>query len=672
MVRLGVATAAAIAAVALGAAFADADVGPAGFDNGDPMVVPLRWCALQGTSAVTNPGAVGEPDTDSVLWRRQERASDYTWIPGAGITFRSAMAGNVAAQADFPVIPDPFPPGDNNPATSSATDGPGVLGDILDYQFDDPRGPAPGSSSSKSRELDEALQECDAAWNQLEVQFGTNLEGPLALNVNRHVDLNGNETYVGLSSFAFSGTGSLSTVCTALTAANPMLAGTNTSDAFSAVKDNAQNFTPSTKDILTAHELGHVLFLGHGNGLDDDGDNRDDGCDGSWGVPISPPDETSNDPRGLMHPAGGEGITPRQRKYARAVARITAGSTFDPPGKLEPVPVVADHRVELPDKDAPRTAGGDLTSAGMAVNRNDGTVFLTDKVSGGFSEKVRGDYATAIDLDNDPATGGSPTEVGVDTDLRGAELVTVATLNGLRKDPVAKAWKFAGERWVEIPGILASFDVSRRVADFAREPRISFNPGSALTVTIPGREDPLVKIKPPDLSNVKFETLADTSRAGGRIDRLPKPGSSDSKERTLRLTPPDYPTCGSEGTVDPGSDAHVTARGLPPGSDVHVLLGPVEVGKATVGDRGELDFKFPVKRGERPGRRLITIGVNDKAYTADCILTIAGKAPPGTPRGFGDQGGASDSGGGFRWWLIVLLAVLGLLVVAVVARRGRR
>jgi hypothetical protein len=91
----------------------------------DLIQVPLRWCALEGTSAVDNPSAVGESTTDNVLWRRHERASDNIWIPGANITFRSAMISSVTVQANFPIITDPRPPSQN---------GPGMLGDIQEPQ----------------------------------------------------------------------------------------------------------------------------------------------------------------------------------------------------------------------------------------------------------------------------------------------------------------------------------------------------------------------------------------------------------------------------------------------------------------------------------------------------------------------------------------------------------
>ena len=51
--------------------------------------------------------------------------------------------------------------------------------------------------------------------------------------------------------------------------------------AFVAVRDNSFGLANDPHDRLLAHEAGHVLFLGHGNGIDDDADGRFDGCDGA-------------------------------------------------------------------------------------------------------------------------------------------------------------------------------------------------------------------------------------------------------------------------------------------------------------------------------------------------------------------------------------------------------
>jgi hypothetical protein len=132
--------------------------------------IPLRWCAVQGSPAVTNPGGVGEPDTDNVLWRRHERASDNIWIPFANITFRSGFTAAIRDQATFPIIDDPTPP---------ASGGPGQLGDILDPQIN-------------SQELNNAIASCQTAWNNLATQFDTPLLGPIALNLRQFVNNTGN------------------------------------------------------------------------------------------------------------------------------------------------------------------------------------------------------------------------------------------------------------------------------------------------------------------------------------------------------------------------------------------------------------------------------------------------------------------------------------------------
>src|SRR6266404_6196907 len=94
---------------------------------GDIIFVPCRWCVIgkdlngngkfdpgeDGAPAFTNPGGVTdthgnpEPDTDNVLWRRHERASDNIWIPGAGISFRSAVTAAIRDDGHFPIIADP-------------------------------------------------------------------------------------------------------------------------------------------------------------------------------------------------------------------------------------------------------------------------------------------------------------------------------------------------------------------------------------------------------------------------------------------------------------------------------------------------------------------------------------------------------------------------------------
>src|SRR4051794_2724247 len=155
--------------------------GPAG---NELIQVPLRWCALSGTKAVTNPGSFGEPNTTSVLLRRQERASSQIWIPGANITFRSPFPASVpASSAKFPVIGDPGPP----PVLGSADglNGPGQNGDILFPQ-----------TVATAAEWNQARSECEEEWDHLAepppAGIGISMKGPIALNIRQFVDANGN------------------------------------------------------------------------------------------------------------------------------------------------------------------------------------------------------------------------------------------------------------------------------------------------------------------------------------------------------------------------------------------------------------------------------------------------------------------------------------------------
>src|SRR5262249_7601861 len=96
--------------------------------NGVPMV-PVSWCALQGSNAATGtipvpspyPGQPAATTTDGLLWRRHERATDNIY-PQVPMTFRSAINNpfNANNPVHFPVI---------NDTTTGA--GKGQLGDVL-------------------------------------------------------------------------------------------------------------------------------------------------------------------------------------------------------------------------------------------------------------------------------------------------------------------------------------------------------------------------------------------------------------------------------------------------------------------------------------------------------------------------------------------------------------
>ena len=74
-----------------------------------PIEYPVGWCAVVGSPAesspnIPNPWGGADTTTDDVLWRRHERASEYVFIPKAGITFRSSVYAPPVLT--YPHIPD--------------------------------------------------------------------------------------------------------------------------------------------------------------------------------------------------------------------------------------------------------------------------------------------------------------------------------------------------------------------------------------------------------------------------------------------------------------------------------------------------------------------------------------------------------------------------------------
>ena len=108
------------------------------------IYVPLAWCAVNGSQAVTNPN-IPNPEggvdttTDAVLSRRHERVTNYVWINQAGISFRSAISNNSNAPGNYPIISDPDP-------------NLGSIGNVTKEDF-------------LRREFKSVIDECNKAWS---------------------------------------------------------------------------------------------------------------------------------------------------------------------------------------------------------------------------------------------------------------------------------------------------------------------------------------------------------------------------------------------------------------------------------------------------------------------------------------------------------------------------
>jgi hypothetical protein len=278
--------------------------------------VPVRMCVLEG-SALAAGKSPGETIEGKQLLALLESVNKDIWFPNAQVAFSSAI------ESAFPVIADPTPPG---PQTC------GLRGDLDAAGFANGDGPF-------------AETACATAWRQrypdkvgIPIIFARDFcdsgsikggaAGPAA------------QLYVK-SRKVFSGArgDDLCGVPKHLTGADI----TNQfRKPFVIIIDPARD--PAVRNHL-AHELGHNLFLGHGNGLDDDrngtsagrpGPRRyDEYCDPGWFLPtddsklaeeVSVPFINCEQSSSLMNESAScSNLQPLQVETARDVARLMPG-----------------------------------------------------------------------------------------------------------------------------------------------------------------------------------------------------------------------------------------------------------------------------------------------------------------------------------------------------------
>jgi hypothetical protein len=114
----------------------------------------------------------------------------------------------------------------------------------------------------------------------------------------------------------------------------------------------------------------------------------------------------------------------------------------------------------------------------------------------------------------------------------------------------------------------------------------------------------------------------------------------------------------------------VLVSGLNPDAGIHVVLGDQEVAKGTTDSKGEAEVEFQVP--SQTGRRLVTVGNDGTALTADC--TLGGRGTPPEQRAASEQRGSTTPW--FLAWPAVLaiaaLILLLLLLLYWIYRRVRQ
>jgi DNA-binding beta-propeller fold protein YncE len=619
------------------------------------ITLPVRWCAIEGSAAASYatvpPAQPGEPyqpyttgnaNTDQVLLSRLRQATDQVWIDQAQIAFRAANVPHI------PIIAD-----ENQSASPNHH-----LGDVETGPFNiDASTPA---------------QECEMAW----ANYFPDQQGIIAVNVRQFVSNGTTQSTEGFTpapqDLVFALTGQEQAQGTpprsnALCSYPRQLEVTDLDGLDVTVIDannygprdangNSGNYIGTTAATTLAHEFGHSLLLGHGDGVDNDqngalpptaGPRKYDGyCDEVFGG-ADPPytsvlDECQNAnsvadtfipiedhetclakyvapsaPCGsVMVPGSGcSTLRPLQVETARDAAKIEPGAVFpdaaDPSGSL-----LALSRCNT----SSCTASPDLvlTKLDIAKTPGVGTTEISLNLSGLIGAGKRNRYFIFLDTDNDPTTGCHANAWDVVAPLPGAEIAVLIEADGGEDRVQAEA-----SLWRCVHGVF------EKSSPNVQQTRVL--PG---TVGLGGSKvgTRIVVLLPQELNKsitntARVEAIAAPVRPQPGIDQIPHLGPG-----IISLLPPVLPSC----TVKPslvmvGQDLAIQAERLPPNVPVNLFLADTLAATGATDASGHLDQSFKVPAGHA-GLTQVSVIQQGTASNATCAVVLLGKVTPVTPK----------------------------------------
>ncbi len=370
--------------------------------------IPISWCSLQGSPAVTIhniPNPPGPPDTttDKILSSRYERATNDIYQNPAGITLHSAVPSTAQS---FPVIADPDP----NPIFASR-------GDVLNPD-----------NQNDSVEYQNIINECQKAGQ-------TNPKaGITAVNIDLFHDTNGNYVFVdGIGGFFENSDGFIfgQTMVSDNHYLFPDVCGSTTTCNFPpgvpcGVPDCRFGLV-DPHDQLVGHESGHAL------GLDFGFDSYD-------------PSGHNTDPRYLMYHIqtsnAGNGqvdnilLNSEEINQIRTFAVDVPGVDQDPAGKILKGDVVETDKVAgIHQANSTVPLYLDISKMKVALNTKQNIVLFGQELFGLIPNNTKNlEYWTLVNTDNNTSTGAGPNmlhSIGVpSTQFKGADLIMKAQVNG--------------------------------------------------------------------------------------------------------------------------------------------------------------------------------------------------------------------------------------------------
>jgi len=319
----------------------------------------------------------------------------------------------------------------------------------------------------------------------------------------------------------------------------------------------------------------------------------------------------NTDPNNLMYPYFPNGATLTSAQCdlmrAQAIAHV-------PGAMVDPVPEpFLDMRATPRHNVADSTI--DIHLAGIARETGSNQTHFFVSTTGLIQSNASQSFTFMLDSDNDTTTGGSPIILGIPTAARGIEFVGRVTLTGAPPAIVTETYLFTN-------GVYSRIDDSRirgvvntnYVLMFTDRGHYDFAVGNIISLRIP---DILL---PPFSPTVGFRGLGRNS-----INEI-----DETTNLQLTFRNPTFPTCSV--TPDPatnGTTVHITAQGLPPTNQVHILLGPTLIAAASTDASGNVNTNLTISIPDlfQPQRHLITIGVDGIPITADCGVTIIPQCP---------------------------------------------